>query len=93
MIHWLLCKRIGFQQQEKWYEHVPERVLENDCVKILWDFSIQTDHEIECNESDVVVHDKIKRECIITDVACQFDSRVDKKEVEKIEKYQDLKRK
>ena len=35
---------------------------------------------------------RLKRECIIIDVACPFDSRVDKKEVEKIEKYQDLKR-
>ena len=34
----------------------------------------------------------MKRECIIIDVVCPFDSRVDKKEVEKIEKYQDLKR-
>ena len=92
MIHWSLCKRIGFQQQEKLYEHVPEHVLEKDVVKILWDFSIQTDHEIEHNKPDIIVHDKMKRECIIIDVACPFDSRVDKKEVEKIEKYQDLKR-
>ena len=92
MIHWLLCEGIGFQQQEKWYEHVPERVLENDGVKILWDFSIQTDHEIEYNKPDIIVHNKMKRECIITDVVCPFDSRVDKKEVEKIEKYQDLNR-
>ena len=73
MIHWLLCKRIGFQQQEKWYEHVPERVLDKDGVKILWDFSIQTDHEIEYNKPDMVVHDKKKRECVIINVACPFD--------------------
>ena len=73
MIHWLLCKRIALQQQEKWYEHVPERVLDKDGVKILWDFSIQTDHEIEYNKPDIIVHDKMKRECIIIDVACPFD--------------------
>ena len=87
-----MCKRTGFQQQEKWYEHVPEHVLENDGVKILWDFFIPKDHEIENNKPDTIVHGKMKRECIVIDVAYSFDSRVAKKEVEKIGKYQDLKR-
>ena len=58
----------------------------------MWDFSIQTDHDIEYNKPDIVAHDKMKRECIIIGVACPFDSRVDKKEFEKIKKYQDFKR-
>ena len=97
MIHCLLCKKFGFQQQKKWYEHVPERLLGNDGVMILWDFSIQTDHEIEHNKPDILdiyryIHDKMKRECIIIDFACPFYSRMNKKEVEMIKKYQDLKR-
>ena len=59
---------------------------------ILWDFSIQTEHEIEYNKPDIVVHDTTKRECTVIDVACLFDIRMDKKEVAKIEKYHDLKR-
>ena len=29
------------------YEHQPESVLENQDYKILWDFTIQTDHVTE----------------------------------------------
>ena len=29
------------------YEHTPEKVLENDNVKILRDFSTQTNHKLE----------------------------------------------
>ena len=42
---------------------------------------------------DIVVLDKIERKCLIIDVACLFDTRVKDKEKEKIENYQDLKRK
>ena len=42
---------------------------------------------------DIVVLDKMERKCLIIDVACLFDTRVKDKEKEKIENYQDLKRK
>ena len=42
---------------------------------------------------DIVVLDKVERKCLIIDVACLFDTRVKDKEKEKIENYQDLKRK
>ena len=58
---------------------------------MLWDFTIQTDHRLEHNKPDIVVHHKSKRECIIIDIACPFDTRIVEKEDEKVEKYQDLK--
>ena len=36
-IHWELCRKIGFHVNEKWYKHGPEKVVENDFWKILWD--------------------------------------------------------
>ena len=30
----------------KWYEHSPKSVEENEEVKLLWDFTIQTDRQI-----------------------------------------------
>ena len=88
VIHWTLCKRFGFPHSE----HVPERVLENENVKLLWDFSIQTDHHLEHNKPDILIHEKTSRGCYIIDVACPFDTRVKTKELEKVERYQDLKR-
>ena len=55
----------------------------------MWDFSIQTDHVIEARRPDLVVVDK-KRICKITDFAVPGDSRIEEKEKDKIEKYQDV---
>ena len=46
-IHWKLCKKHGFQGAQQWYEHEPDRVIENRRYKILWDFIIQCDTKIE----------------------------------------------
>ena len=42
-IHWDLCKHYGVECGDKWYKHVPEPVVESSDVKILWNFTIQTD--------------------------------------------------
>ena len=55
----------------------------------MWDFSIQNDHVIEARRPDLVVVDK-ERICKIIDFAVPGDSRIDEKEKDKIEKYQDL---
>ena len=34
-IHWEVCRKIGFDVNEKWYKHEPEKVVENDFWKIL----------------------------------------------------------
>ena len=64
--------------------------MENDECKILWDFTVQTDHEIYVRRPDVIVVQKDKNFCQITDLACLYDGRVDTKELEKMEHYQDL---
>ena len=74
----------------KCYEHEPESVLENEDYKILWDFSIQTDHVIEARRPDLVAVDKKERSCKIIDFAVPEDSRIEEKEKDKIEEYQDL---
>ena len=92
IIHWNLCGRWGFERNGRWYDHTPEPVLESEKVKILWDFKIQTDHKLEHNRPDIVVMNKVNKVCHIIDIACPFDTRVSKKEQEKVEVYQDLKR-
>ena len=90
-IHWNLCKKFNLQCKETWYDHSPEAVMENDQVKLLWDFRIQTDRHLDHNRSDIVVLEKGGRVCSIIDVACTFDTRIEEKEREKIGHYQDLK--
>ena len=55
------------------------------------DFSIQTNHVIEAQRPDLVVVYK-RRTCKIIDFTVPGDSRIEEKEKEKIEKYQDLRR-
>ena len=64
--------------------------MENDKVKVLYDFNIQTDREITHRRPDLVLLKKETRECLIIDVAIPGDHRVDRKEVEKIENYSEL---
>ena len=33
LIHWELCRKYGFDCTEKWYDHIPEGVLENERDK------------------------------------------------------------
>ena len=89
--HWKLARKCNFEAGDKWYEHEPESVLESEDYKILWDFSIQTDHVIEARRPDLVVVDK-RRTCKIIDFAVPGYSRIDEKEKENTEKYQNLRR-
>ena len=83
---------IGVNVSEKWYNHEPESVVENDTCKVLWDFTIQTDHVIEARRPDLILIKKEENNCIIVDFAIPYDTRIEQKEKEKVEKYQDLKR-
>ena len=58
MIHRELYRRYGFKCTEKWYDHIPEGVLENEKSKILLDVGIQTDQQLNHKRPDIVLHDK-----------------------------------
>ena len=75
--------------------HNPEPVLENDTHKLLWDFDIQTDHQISTRRSDLIIitpppKKKKKEICKIFDFAVPADHRIKLKECEKRDKYLDL---
>ena len=92
LVHWNLCRKYGLHHSRNWYNHVAEKVSENERAKILWDFSIQTDHVIQARRPDIVVKDKEIDHTWIIDIAVPGDSRTEEKEREKIEKYQELAR-
>ena len=87
-IHWQLCGKCGLEKANNWYEQKPERVVESENSKILWDFTIQCDRKIEERRPDIVFIDK---KVVIIYVAIPGDDRVRDRELEKVEKYQLLK--
>ena len=90
MVHWQLCNQHKIKTVDQWYKHKPEDVTENEEVKILWDFSIQTDKVIEARRPDIVVLEKKDRKAKVIDIAVPNDKNVKEKEEEKIDKYTDL---
>ena len=70
IIHWKLCEKWEFERGKTWYSHNPEKVLESDECKILWDFSIQTDKRLEHNRPDILVFDKANKKVVIIDPSC-----------------------
>ena len=68
-IHWDLAGKCGFERNERRYDHVPEIVLsENENYKLLWDFSILTDHEIGARRLELVIIIKRDKSCQIMEV-------------------------
>ena len=89
-VHWVLCKKCETECEDKWFSRQPEPVLENDKCKILWDFAIQTDKETEHRRPYIVVIDKENRECKNINIAAPGGQNIKMKELEKINKHQDL---
>ena len=81
-IHWDICKKRGLECSEKWYEHAPEGVVENDDVKLLWDVNIQCDNMIKARKPDLILVDKKERKATIIDIAVPADVNVEEKEME-----------
>ena len=81
MLHWNLCKKYHLPASEKWWKHNVEKVLQNEEVKIFWDFKIQTDKHLAHNIPDITVVEK--KQVWLNDVAIPGGSRIDQKEVKR----------
>ena len=66
--------------------HNPAPVLENDSHKLLWDFNIQTDHQIPARRPGIIIINKKKKR------RESADYRINLKECEKKDKHLDLAR-
>ena len=76
IVHLELCQKFGVVGEVKWYNHKPASVVENDRVKILWDFDIQTDYVIQDRSPDIVDIVVIV-ECHLIDIAVSGDKRIE----------------
>ena len=76
--------------KERWYEHEPKTVTENDSVTILWDMPIHTDRTIAANRLDIVLKNKKDKTCLLIDMTTPLDINTSFKTTEKLTKYKDL---
>lgn len=47
---------------KSWFAHTAAKVLENEKMKVLWDFTIQTDDGIQALRSQIWHHSKERRD-------------------------------
>ena len=89
-IHWKVCHNYNIKTSEKWYDHEPETVTENEDVTILWDMPIHTDRKITANRPDIVIKDHKTKTCKLINMAVPSDRNASVKVTEKLSKYKDL---
>ena len=87
----MLAEKYGFERARKWYEQKPEGVIENQDLKVLWDFMVQCDRVIQARRPDIIVVDKKQKEVRIIGIAIPSDSRIKDREQEKMVKHEQLK--
>jgi hypothetical protein len=89
-IHCTVCKCMGLQVTGKYYEHLPEMVINVKGATIMWDVPAVTDRTILANWPDKVLHDKEENNCLLIDIAIPDDWKFNTKKAEKLSKYKDL---
>ena len=60
--------------------------IRKDIVKIIWNFSIQIETNIDHNKPQLILLEKEKM-CYIVAVASPFDPRIETKEKDKVKNY------
>ena len=83
-VHWNLCKKYQMPCSNKWYEHQPQPVTENENTKLLWDYSIRTDRVTPAHRPDLTLVEKTNKMLLI-DVTVPWYSTTEQKEQEKKE--------
>lgn len=89
-VHWSICKELGIDVSDKWYDHEPQPVTNSQDCTVMWDHNVRTDRTISANRPDIVLHNRAKRVCLLIDIAIPDDRNITVKEAEKITKYKDL---
>ena len=79
-----------FSVEDKWWLHDLPSLLESS-MKILWDFTIQTDRCLSHNRPDIVCINHHQKTAFIIDIAIPGESRFTQKINEKCKRYTDLK--
>ena len=63
----------NIKANDKWYEHQPETVMENEKVTIPWYMQVHTNKTIKANKPDIIIKDRQGKTCMLTDMAIPSD--------------------
>ena len=85
-----MCGKYDMQREHYWWKHSPCSVVENNSIKILWDFNIFADHVISARRMDIIVIEKVFSVVTLINVSIPTDKHLTVKVEEKLSKYQDL---
>jgi hypothetical protein len=78
-INWTICKHMGLQVTDRYYERISERVIDVNGTTIMWDVPVITDRTILVNRPDIALHDTEKdKSCLLIDIAMPDDSDLNK---------------
>ena len=89
-MHWKILQYYNIKTTDKWYEHEPDTVKDNEEVTILWDMQVHTDRIIKPNKPDIIIKNKKEKSCMLIDMAVPSDRNTSVKVAEKLSKYKDL---
>jgi len=60
---------MGLQVTDKYYEHIPERVINVNSTTLMWIEPVIIDRTILANCPDIVLHDKKEKTCLLINIA------------------------
>ena len=58
-IHWTVCKHMGLQVTDRYYEDIPESVINISVVTGMWDEPVTTDRTTLANRRDTVLREEL----------------------------------
>jgi hypothetical protein len=70
---------MGLRVTDRYYGHIPERVLNVNGATIMWDVPVITDSTIVANRPDIVLHDKIEKNFLLNEIAMSNGSNLNTK--------------
>ena len=90
-IHVLLLLEHGFiEKYIPWYQHQSAQVTEINSTNVLWNFPIQSDHEVINSKPDIIVVNKINKTANLIEAAVTNDCNICNKRLQKIRAYTNL---
>ena len=79
-------KKYDLECGEKWNEHKPLQVIENDHVKLVYDSTIVTDRRVPHNRPDITIVLEDKHQWLMVDAAVPDDRNIVTTEAWEIER-------
>ncbi|CAM4672923.1 unnamed protein product [Leuciscus chuanchicus] len=86
----LYLQELGIEVPNKWYENVPQPVVNTDSCIIMWDKGVFTDLTTSANCPDIIIHNKEDKLCLLIDIVIPMDHNIVVKENDKLTKYKNL---